>query len=108
MDDNFDCNSSSMNGLKQTNFLAIMLLQQEQSASECTIQTETIPRMKKTELKDVHLPDIESVQYIGPKKSDMSVKECIQKVPPLKFLAMATSALKVASEYDLDFTKSVT
>ena len=65
--DNFDCNISSMNGLKQTHSLAIMLLQQEQSASESTIQTETIPRMKKTVLKDVHLRDIESVQYLGPK-----------------------------------------
>ena len=97
--DNFDCNISSMNGLKQTHSPAIMLLQQEQSASESTIQTETIPRMKKTELKDVHVPDIlNQFNTLGPKKPDMPMKECIQKVPPLKVLAMAGTAIKVASE----------
>ena len=109
MADNFDCNISSMNGLKQTHSLAIMLLQQEQSASESTIQTETIPRMKKTELKDVHVPDIvNQFNTLGPKKPDMPMKECIQKVPPLKVLAMAGTAIKVASELLSEFMKSVT
>ena len=63
--DNFDCTISSMNGLQQTHSLAIMMLQ---SACKPEIVGEIIPRLKKTELKDAYLPDIESVQYIERKK----------------------------------------
>ena len=66
--DNFDCNISSVNGLQQTHSLAIMMLQ---SACKSEIVSEIIPRLKKTELKDAYLPDIETVQYIGPKKNEL-------------------------------------
>ncbi len=50
--DNFDCNISSMNGLKQTHSLAIMILQ---SAAKPEIEREAISRLKKTELKGAYL-----------------------------------------------------
>ena len=103
--DNFDCNISSMKGLQQTHSLAIMMLQ---SACKPEMVSEIIPRLKKTELKDAYLPVIETVQYIGPKKKELPVAECIQIVQPLKILAKTATALKIASDYDLGFMKTVT
>ena len=57
----------------------------------------------KTELKDAYLPDIETVQYTGPKKKELPLVECIQIVQPLKILAKTAAALKIASDYDLGF-----
>ena len=103
--DNFDCNISSMNGLQQTHSLAIMMLQ---SACKPEMVSEIIPRLRKTELKDAYLPDIETVQYIRPKKKELPLVECIQIVQPLKILAKTAAALKIASDFDLGFMKAVT
>ena len=102
--DNFDCNISSMNGLKQIHPLAIMLLQQDQGGSELEIrESEGIPRRKKKEIKDVQLPDIEPVQYTGPKKPLMPKGESRQNVPTLKVLVMVATALTIAAQNDLQF-----
>ena len=42
VDDNFDCNISSMNGLRQTHSLAVMMLQ---SACKLEMVSEIIPRL---------------------------------------------------------------
>ncbi len=102
--DNFDCNISSMNSLKQTHSLAIMILQ---SAAKPEIEHEAIPRLKKTELKRAYLPDIETVQYIGHKKQQLPLSVCIKTVQPLRILAKTAAALKIATDCDLSFLKSI-
>ncbi len=103
--DNFDCNISSMNGLKQTHSLAIIILQ---SAAKPEIEREAIPRLKKTESNGAYLPDIETVQYIGHKKQQLHLSVCIKTVQPLRILAKTAAALKIATDCNLSFQKSIT
>ena len=63
--DNFDCNISSMNGLKKTRSLAMMMLQTGDENCEEQYQ---IKCLTTAELKDKDLPDINFVQYKGSKK----------------------------------------
>ena len=84
--DNFDCNISSMNGLKQTHSLAIMMLQTEDENCE---EQYKIKRLTTAELKDKDLPDINFVQYKGSKKLAMPKKEALQSVLPLSIISKA-------------------
>ena len=69
--DNFDCNISSMNDLKQTHSLAMMMLQTEDENCE---EQYKIKRITTAELKDKDLLDINFVQCQGSKNPAMPKK----------------------------------
>ena len=86
--DNFDCNISSMNGKKQTHSLATIVVQPDNNECEVIDRAAMeIPRLKKQELKDTDLPDVQHVPYLGPKKPIIPKKETLQNVPRLEVLA---------------------
>ena len=60
--DNFDCNISSINGLKRTHFLAMMMLQ---TGNENCEEQYKIKRLTTVELIDKDLLDINFIQYKG-------------------------------------------
>ena len=68
--DNFDCNISSQNGLKQTHSLA-MTLTQEANPNDEKIKERTFPRLKNSKLSDDALENVSIEQYHGPKKPEM-------------------------------------
>ena len=76
--DNFDCNISSINELKQRHSLALILIQHESTEKENN--GEMIPRIKRDELKNVELKDVETVRYNGPKRPDMPELDAVQNV----------------------------
>ena len=102
--DNFDCNISSMNGLKQTHSLAMMMLQagDENGEEQCQID-----RLTSAEIKDNELPDVNFVQYKGPKKPEMPKNEALQSVPALSIIAKGVLSAHISSEFDFQFLKSV-
>ena len=70
--DNFDCNISSVNGLKQTHSLAMMILQTGDGNCE---EQYKIKGLITAELKDKGLPDINFIQYRGCKKPAIPKKK---------------------------------
>ena len=102
--DNFDCNISSMNGLRQTHSLALMMIQH---GREAVNKDEFIKRLKKADLKDIDLPDVEMSRYTGPKKPCMPGNDVHSLVPPLKVLCGAVISENVNSEFDFMFLKSI-
>ena len=102
--DNFDCNISSMNGLRQTHSLALMMIQH---GREAVNKDEFIKRLKKADLKDIYLPDVEMSRYTGPKKPCMPENDVHSLVPPLKVLCGAVISENVNSEFDFMFLKSI-
>ena len=106
--DNFDCNISSMNGKKQTHSLAMIVVQPDNNECEVIDRAAMeIPRLKKQELKDADLPDVQHVPYLGPKKPIIPKKETHHNVPRLVVLATAASACFIASNNDLQFMKAI-
>lgn len=103
--DNFDCVISSMNGLKQTHSLALIMTQHGEVDDEKV--ESTIPRLKKADLTDVDLRDVPIPEYQGPKKPSMPHQQSLQKVQSLKILAMAATASGIAKEIDFEFFKSM-
>ena len=103
--DNFDCMISSMNGLKQTHSLALIMTQHGEVDDE-EIEN-TIPRLKKADLTDLDLRDVPIPEYRGPKKPSMPHQQSLQKVQSLKILAMAATASGIAKEIDFEFFKSI-
>ena len=67
--------------LKQTHSLALMMIQSGEGESQTD---EDIPRLKKTELKDLEIEDVPLMEYKGPKKPQMPAECALQKVPPLR------------------------
>ena len=67
--DNFDCNISSSNGLKQTHSLVMLWAQLDSGnhVSRGDKRDETFPRVKKSSLKDSSLNDVSVFRYHGPK-----------------------------------------
>ena len=98
--DNFDCNISSVNGLKQTHSLALMMIQSGEGDGQ---SEDEIPRLKQEEFKDIDLRDVAVVEYKGPKKPNMPAHSSLQKVQSLKVLAMAAVASNIASNVDFEF-----
>ena len=84
--DNFDCNISSINGLKQTHSLALILIQ----FSEKKNNGEMIPILKREELKNVELEYVETVRYNVPKRPDMP-ELAVKNIHSLKILAIYNS-----------------
>ena len=65
--DNFDCNISSPNGLRQTHSLAMILTQK--AGEDDDSKHGTFPRLKKSLVEE--LKGVPVVHYQGPKKPDM-------------------------------------
>ena len=103
--DNFDCMISSLNGLKQTHSLALIITQHGVSEDE---ESELlIPRIKKSDVKDLDLRDVPLPEYHGPKKPNMPTNQSLQKVQSLKILAMAATAKSIGKQKDFEFFKSI-
>ena len=127
--DNYDTPIASQNGLQQTHSLATVLtqpetldeaeLELEQSVMESEVEHETItgdeddtksntfPRLKKSDLKDVELPDIQLQHYDGPKKPLMPEHTSKYTVLSLKFLAHQAVILNVSKEKDFQFLTNI-
>ena len=84
--DNFDANISSQNGWQSTHALAL-LLTQTCDANNNTIQSETIPRIRKEYMTTPVDSDLIVHRYNGPKKPDMPQNKVNKLVPSLKVLA---------------------
>ena len=103
--DNFDCIISSMNGLKQTHSLVMMMLQ---TGDENCEEQHKIKRLTTAELKNKDLPDINFVQYKGSKKPVMpKKKEALQSVLPLSIIGKAVISSNIISEFDFGFLKRI-
>ena len=102
--DNFDCNLSTMNGLKQTHYLAMMMLQ---TGNEDCKEPYKSKRLTTAELKDENPPDINFVQYKGSKKPAMPQKEALRSVLPFPIIAKTVISSKIRSEFDFEFLKRI-
>lgn len=108
--DNYDTPISSQNGLEQTHSLATIITQPEKpgSGEEVDIsKPETIPRLKKSDLKYVELPDIPMKQYDGPKKPAMPEHTSKYNVPSLAFLAQQAVIVNISQEKDFQFLSNI-
>ena len=101
--DNFDCNISSMNDLKQTHSLAMMMLQTEDENCE---EQYKIKRITAAELKDKDLLDINFVQCKGSKNPAMP-KKGLRSVLSLSIIAEAVIFSNMSSEFDFEFLKMI-
>ena len=99
--DNFDCNISSPNGLKQTHSLA--MIRARQGSEKDPVFDETFPRLKVSSLKNNILKDVPVVQYCGPKKPDMPQYEANRKILPLKVLDHQVLIVERSKEIDFKF-----
>ena len=92
-----------------THSLAMILFQPDDNESEgFDCAAIEIPRLKKQEIKDADLPDVSFVQYVGPKKPAIPIKQTLQHVSRLKVLATAAASRSIASRTDIQFFKCVT
>lgn len=106
--DNFDANISSQNGLKSTHALALLLTQQQSSVSDTKSDMAIIKRIKKEDMKDPAVSDIEIKHYHGPKKPRMPEGKGKRTVLPLKVLAEQAVLVRRSHDLDFDFFKSIT
>lgn len=67
-----------------------MVLQQDQSGTG-SFELEIL-RVKKPDMKNIELSDIQQVVYTGPKKPSMPNNDSFQSVPEVPVLATATAA----------------
>ena len=75
VEDTFSANISSQNGLLSTHALTMLLTQNQPNVNDSSDEEETIPRIKKCDMKDDVTLDIPIKFYIGPKKPDMPQPE---------------------------------
>ena len=100
--DNFDANISSQNGLRSTHALALLLTQPQSTVDVSSQDHPTIRRIKKEEMKDDTIPDIQIQRFIGPKKPEMPFSEVNQSPLPLRVLV--SQLLSKERVKHLDFT----
>ena len=103
--DNFDCNISSMNSLKQTQPFAMMTM--IQTGDENYEEQYKIKLLTTAELTDKDFPDINFVQYKGSKKPAMPKKEALRSVLSLSMIAKAVISSNISSEFDFEFLKRI-
>ena len=103
--DNFNTTISSQNGKKQTHSLALLLTQP--SGDEHIEEQLTFPKLKKTDIKNSHLPDVPIHSYSEPKKPSMSAKPLQRQVHSLKHLAHQETIKQRGQQLDFEFFKSI-
>ena len=72
------------------------------------IVDEGIPRLKKNEIKNVVLNDINVEKYFGPKKPPMPHSDVVQEIHSPEVDRMGSSAAKIATEKDTEFFEDIT
>ena len=107
--DNYDTNISSLNRLKATPALAMLMCQSVSDPSVITDKDEeqTIPRIRKPSMK-LPVDDIPVHHYQGPKHPDMPATPVVNTDDQHHMKRCQTISLNRAHELDLQFLKSVT
>ena len=67
VEDNFDANISSQNGLKSTHALAMLLIQPQPDIDESSRQDDKVRHLKQHEMKGEITPDFRIQSHTGPK-----------------------------------------
>ena len=98
--DNFDCNISSLTGLEQTHCLALMMIQSGLGEHE-DADTE-IPRLRKEEMKESELSDVEVLQYHGPKKPLMPAEKAKLVENTESLIGKRKASYEIALDKDLE------
>ena len=94
--------------MKQTHSLATIFTQPESgNGIEKTERNETFPWLKKSDLKDIELPDIPMHFYKGSKKPCMPDETAKYTVSSLRFLAHQAVAVNVSKDKDIGFFKRI-
>lgn len=107
--DNYDANISSLNGLKSTHALA-MLMCQSTSGSNLEAATDAenrIPRISKADMK-LPIDDVRVQHYQGPKAPPMPALPAVNPTQNAHIQRCQSTSLARARELDLQFLKSVT
>ena len=100
--DNFDCNTSSMNGLKQRHSLALMILQH---GGECErVKDSSIERLPKADIIDMNLPEIETINYTGPSDPEMPKEETPSTMTD-SFIDQTHESARINSEFDFSYLR---
>ena len=96
--DNFDCNISSMNGLRQTHSLALMMIQAGEEDKSLT--DATFPRKKMKSMREEDLKGVDFKYYTGSKKPEMpdNYESRVNLSPELT--AKQEQSAKLNSEFD--------
>jgi len=102
--DNFDCNISSMNGLKQTHSLALMMLQHGDEGER--EKDPSIKRLPKDDIIDANLPEIDIINYTGPRDPEMPKKE-IPSTMTDSLIDQSNESARINSEFDFSYLKSI-
>ena len=106
--DNFDATIASPNGIKSTHALAILLTQPQQFHDEENIaEGNTIKRLKKSEMSENVLEDVQVHEYIGAKKPEMPNHAATQSPLSLKILASQKISVERARETDFYFLTDI-
>ena len=103
--DNFDCNISSMNGLRQTHSLALMMIQSGEDNN--SKRDDIFSRLKVADMKDEDLPGVDIIPYRGSKKPDMPEHYADTTILPPEFIAKQEKSAQLNSEFDFQFLKSI-
>ena len=107
--DNYDANIHSLNGLKSTHALALLMCQSYEYPVDHSSKPESDPitRLSKNEMKETISDPVQVQKYYGPKRPDMPAPHIINDEEFSDLVQRQGVSVARAHQLDLNFLKSI-